>query len=185
MTVLVCFLEEKSAETMLDVVLSKILPKDYYSKIITFEGKHDLEKQILKKIQYWNEPNTKFLIMRDKDSGDCIQIKQKLLAKITQANKQDVSIVRIACHELESFYLGDLEAVEKGLSLKNIGSQTNKKYRNPDNLANPKQELKRITGQQYQPVSGSKAIAPFLKIDDSNTSCSFKMLLSGIRKITQ
>lgn len=185
MTILVCLLEELSAKEMLKIILPKILNDTIQLQFITFEGKQDLEKQLVNKLKHWNKPDTKFLIMRDKDLGDCIEIKKQLLAKVTQSGKTNASLVRIACHELESFYLGDLKAIEEGLSLKNIGSQTNKKYKNPDNLPNAKQELKRITKQRYQQVSGSKSIAPFLKIDGSNKSHSFNILLSGIKQITQ
>lgn len=41
---LVCFTEERSAKEMLQIVLLKILPKDYrLSTIIVFEGKSDLD----------------------------------------------------------------------------------------------------------------------------------------------
>lgn len=121
--------------------------------------------------------------MRDKDLGNCIQIKKQLLKKVQASNKADMSIIRIACHELESFYLGDLDAVKQGLKISKLPSQNKKKYRNPDNLTNAKQELEKITNQQYQTVSGSRSIAPFLKIDDTNKSTSFRALLSGIRQL--
>jgi len=181
---LVCFLEEGSAKAMLNIILPKILPTEFSHLCIAFEGKQDLEKQIASKIQHWNKPDTVFLIMRDKDSGDCKKIKSELLEKIKTTDKISSSLVRIACHELESFYLGDLLAVEQGLSIANLSKKQRKeKYRNPDNLANPKQELQKITNEEYQPISGSKAIAPHLKLDDSNTSTSFNALLSGVKKL--
>ncbi|MDC9715312.1 MAG: DUF4276 family protein [Gammaproteobacteria bacterium] len=181
---LVCFTEEKSAKEMLQIVLPKILPNECcLSQIISFEGKNDLDKQIKKKIQNYNIPDTYFLILRDQDSAICTEVKQKLLSKVNESGKKDVSIVRIACHELENFYLGDLAAVEQGLKLPNTHSQQSKKFKNADNLANAKQELKKITNQKYQPISGSKAITPHLKLDGSNTSASFNTLLSGVKKL--
>lgn len=181
---LVCFTEERSAKEMLGVILPKILPNNcHLSPIISFEGKSDLDKHIEKKLQGYNVPNTKFLIIRDKDSGDCKIIKQNLLAKIVASGKEKVSLIRIACHELESFYLGDLQAVKQGLNLNSIPNQTRKKYRNPDNLANAKQELIKNTDHIYQSISGSKSIAPYLNLDGSNKSVSFNFLLSGIKKL--
>jgi hypothetical protein len=181
---LVFFLEEGSAKCMLEIIAPKILNNvnieiHYY----VFQGKQDLEKQIKLKIQYWGKPDTVFLVMRDKDSGDCKEIKKNLLQKIEDTGKIDNSLVRIACHELESFYLGDLLAVEKGLLVANLSKKQNKtKYRNPDNLANAKQELKKIA-KNYTEVGGSRKIAPHLKLDDSNRSTSFKFLISGIHKL--
>ncbi len=94
-----------------------------------------------------------------------------------------MSIVRIACHELESFYLGDLTAVEKGLSINNLSKKQNRtKFKNPDNLNNAKEELQKIAAN-YQQISGAKSIAPHLKLDNSNKSISFNFLVSGVQKL--
>jgi hypothetical protein len=181
---LVCFTEEKSAKAMLNIVLPKILPEYCnLSQIIAFEGKNDLDKQIEKKLKHYNTPNTVFLILRDQDSSDCIEVKKQLLEKVRNSGKENISIVRIACHELENFYLGDLSAIEKAFNQKIAKSQRSKTFRNADNLANAKQELIKITHKKYQPISGSKAIAPYLKLDNKNTSTSFKILISGVKKL--
>ena len=103
MKMLVFFLEEPSAEEMLKGVLPKILPSHVIPRYIVFEGKQDLEKQLERRLKHWKTPNTRFLVMRDQNSGDCRVIKQNLLDKCRVAHKPD-TIVRIACHELESFY---------------------------------------------------------------------------------
>jgi len=180
---LVCFTEEESAKEMLEIILRRIFLDNISFIVISFEGKSDLDKQIEKKIKNWNTPDTVFLIMRDQDSGNCKIIKQDLLAKIENTGKKNNSLVRIACHELESFYLGDLLAVEKAFSLKNIAKKQSKvNYKNPDNLNNAKQELRKIA-KNYQPISGSKLISPYLKLNNSNKSTSFNILISGIQKL--
>ncbi|VVH63956.1 hypothetical protein BSPWISOX_2438 [uncultured Gammaproteobacteria bacterium] len=182
---LVCFTEEKSAKEMLQVVLPKILPSNYcLSQIIPFEGKSDLDKQIEKKLKNYNTPDTVFLILRDQDNAICTEIKNQLLKKIQSSGRENVSIVRIACHELESFYLGDLLAVEQAFGLDNISKKQEKnKYKDPDNLSNAKQELKKLVSN-YQPISGSKLIAPCLNLGNNiNKSTSFNTLLSGVQKL--
>jgi len=170
---------------MLQGVLSRMLPHDIWAKYIIFEGKQDLEKQMIRRIKGWMAPDSFFLIMRDQDSGDCIDIKNSLAGKIIESKKQDNAIIRIACHELESFYLGDLAAVEQGLGVRGISrQQNNKKYRSPDILSNASDELKKISKNQYQKIAGSRFIAPHLKIDGSNKSHSFNILIEGIKKIT-
>lgn len=181
---LVCLLEEKSAKVMLDIVLPKILPSGVEFDTFFFQGKQDLEKNIEKKLKNWQTPNTVFLIMRDQDSGDCVEIKNNLLTKVKLSGREDRTLVRIACHELESFYLGDLEAVAIGLGI-NHPSQTSSKYRTPDRLRNAKEELRKITKNKYQPTSGSRAISPHLKIDATNKSVSFNVLINGILKLIQ
>ncbi|CAC9426422.1 hypothetical protein BPUTSESOX_187 [uncultured Gammaproteobacteria bacterium] len=181
---LVCFTEEQSAKEMLQVVLPKILPDNCpLSRVIAFEGKSDLDKQIERKLKIYNTPNTHFLILRDQDSADCTKVKQQLLTKVKNSGKTKVSIVRIACHELENFYLGDLSAIERAFDERLSLNQASKKFRNADNLTNAKQELQKITKKKYQPISGSRAIAPYLELNGDNTSISFNMLLSGIQKL--
>ncbi len=93
-------------------------------------------------------------------------------------------MIRIACHELESFYLGDLQAVEQGLKINHLArQQQNKKYRSPDRLANATEELDKLSLNNYQKVQASRDIAPFLKFDGSNRSHSFNVLISGIKNL--
>ncbi|SMN01869.1 hypothetical protein SPONL_185 [uncultured Candidatus Thioglobus sp.] len=181
---LVCFTEEQSAKVMLDIVLPKILPKNCTSSpAINFEGKSDLDKQIERKLTHYNTPNTIFLILRDQDSAICTEVKQQLLDKVDRSGKAAMSIIRIACHELENFYLGDLSAVAQVFGHGVPQNQNSKKFRMADNLATAKQELIKITNKKYQPVLGSRAIAPHLNLDGSNTSASFNILLSGVKKL--
>jgi hypothetical protein len=177
---LVILLEEPSAKKMLDVVVPKILPPGISHRCIPFQGKSDLEKNISLKIRAWQKPNSVFLVMRDQDSGDCKLVKKKLLEECENSRrpKKDY-LVRIACHELESFYLGDLDAVRKA----GFNINLSKKIKNPDEKSNAAEMLSKITGGEYQKIQGSAAIAPFLKLDGSNQSTSFNMLISGIRKI--
>lgn len=186
MSYLVFLLEEPSAAEMLKGILPKILPEEINVKYIVFEGKQDLEKQLERRLKGWQQPNSAFLVMRDKDAGDCGIIKQRLAEKVIASGKQDVTLIRIACTELESFYLGDLKAVEQGLEMNNLEKrQKEKKYRTPDALSNPSEELYNLTQRKYQKIAGSRLIAPYLRIDGSNYSHSFNILVSGIKRLTE
>ena len=168
---------------MLKGVLPRILPEDIYPQFIVFEGKHDLEKQITRKLKGWQAPDTLFVIIRDQDGGDCIVIKENLRLMCIDAHHEDV-LIRIACHELESFYLGDLDAVKKGLGIRKLHSTREElRYENPDEVDQPSQVLIKITNNRYQKIGGSRAIAPYLAIDGSNSSHSFNILIKGILKI--
>ena len=102
-----------------------------------------------------------------------------------QTGKKKYCLIRIACHELESFYLGDLQAVEQGLKISGIATlQKKAKYRAPDSLANAADELRHLTKEQYQKIDGSRSISPYLQLD-KNQSASFGFLLSGIRKLLE
>lgn len=182
MKTIIFFLEEPSAKVMLQGLLPRILPDGVQCHFVVFEGKQDLEKNLVKRLRLWLLPDSVFMIMRDQDSGDCLAIKANLTELCRRAGRE-AAVVRIACRELESFYLGDLAAVEKGLTLPGlVKMQNNRKYRAPDNLANPAQELDRLTHSRYQKVAGSRAIAPYLT-PEANTSHSFSVLLAGIRRL--
>ena len=179
---LVFFLEEPSAEEMLKGILPKILPDHVEPRFIVFEGKQDLEKQLPKRMRHWRMANSRFIVLRDQDAGDCFIIKQSLLEKCKKATLNE-TIVRIACHELESFYIGDLKAVEKGLGIKGLARlQDKKKFREPDRLSNPSQELIRLTKNRYEKVSGSREIAKHMNLTN-NISHSFNVFLKGIERI--
>jgi hypothetical protein len=180
---LVFFLEEASAAAMLEVFLPKIIPTDVVPRFITFEGKQDLEQQLVKRLRGYRHPNALFVVMRDQDAQpDCKKTKGHLLQLCNQAGRQDV-LVRIACRELESFYLADLQAVEHGLGLPRLASQQKtRKFRDPDQLGSAKEELKKLTNHRYQQVLGSRLIGPHL--DPENTrSRSFRNLVLGIRRL--
>jgi hypothetical protein len=181
MSEIVFFLEEPSAEAMLEGLLPRILLEGINYRCLVFEGKQDLEKQLVKRMRGYRVPNAKFLVLRDQDAADCQVVKKGLVKKCCEARHPD-AVVRIACHELESWYLADLVAVEKGLGLSNLGKYRNEKpFSSPDNHPSPSLTLRRIA-PSYQKISGSRSIGLFL--DPYNTrSGSFAAFITGLQKL--
>ncbi len=183
MTNFVFLLEEPSAKAMLQGILPRILPTDIDVYFMVFEGKQDLHKRLVMRMRHWQKPGSRFVILRDQDNANCRDIKQELIALCIQAG-EPTALIRIACHELESFYLGDLAAVEKGLKLNGLlKQQGSQKFRDPDALSNASEELMKLTRQYYQKLSGSRAIGPYLQLDGSNRSRSFNALIQGLLHI--
>lgn len=183
MSTLVFLLEEESAKNMLIPVVKQLVQEATPVQYITFSGKQDLERHLVRKIRCWREPDARFIILRDKDSGDCGVIKRRLLHLVRESGKADACLVRIACHELESFFLGDLAAVARALHIPELTKkQDTRTFRTPDALANAAEELKKITHGNYAKLAGSRAIGPHLKLDGSNRSHSFGVLLDAIRR---
>ena len=180
---LVCCLEELSAREMLAGVLARILPTNWNVQYIVFEGKQDLLGRLQMRIRGWQLPNSFFLVLCDQDAQDCKCLKSQIAMMLLATGK--ITKIRIACHELENFYLGDLVAVAKGLSCSSVAKQASKAiYRKSDLIANAPDQLKRITGNAYQKCSGSRAIAPYLDLSGGSRSNSFNALLSAIRELT-
>lgn len=120
------------------------------------------------------------MVPRDSDSSDCRVAKRKL-SDICEASGHKNWLVRIACAELESWYPGDLAAVEQGLRLDGLNRlQTKSGFRNPDTLQNASDELTRLTNHKYGKISGSRNIGPHLSTD-SNRSHSLNIFLCAVR----
>lgn len=181
---IVFLLEERSAQEMLQGMLPRLFPDDLVVRYIVFEGKRDLENQLVKKLRGYCNPDARFVILRDQDSADCVAIKKHLVEKCSQARKRH-ALVRIACHELESWYLADLAAVQQALSIRNLAAKQSKaKYRTPDTLANAAEELEKITDGLYHKVAGSRAIGPCLDITNTR-SHSFGVFVAGLKNSSQ
>jgi len=98
---------------------------------------------MVRKIRGYRVPDSSFVILRDQDQTNCRETKQILMEKCVLTGKNSI-LVRIACRELESWYLADLVAVEKGLGAKNLSLSQNKNpYRNPDDISTPSNLLKK------------------------------------------
>lgn len=177
---LVILVEGPSEKDFLRAIFPKILPTHITPVILVFQGKQDLEKQLVRKVRGWLHPNSVFLIMRDQDSGDCLVVKNRLLALCAEAGKPD-AVVRIACRELESFFVGDWKAIADAYDKPSLSHRDRTaKYRNPDNLASPSQELKRVL-PNYQKREGARRIAPYLDVH-RNRSESFGALMASLTK---
>lgn len=181
---LVFLLEEASASALLESLLPRLLPDDIQVRLVPFEGKQDLERQRERKIRGYQNPYARFVILRDQDSHPhCTQVKQRLAEICLATGKGDQCLVRIACRELEAFYLADLEAVEQALAINGLSSrQRSRKFRMPDRLGSPSRELKALTGNRYQKVAGSRAIGHHLRLDNER-SPSFHHLVGAIRRM--
>ncbi|MFT4555162.1 MAG: hypothetical protein ACI8P0_000034 [Planctomycetaceae bacterium] len=182
MRTLVLLLEEPSAREMLKGLLPQILPDTIQTQYVVFEGKQHLDKELVRRLRGWKRPNSSFVVLRDQDAGDCLVIKDSLLGKCQEAGHSE-AVVRIACRELEAWYLGDLAAVETALHIQGLTKNQKKAgYRNPDKVVNPSSELRKLTRDRYQKVAGSRAIGPELNVD-RNLSRSFQVFVAAIKSL--
>ena len=183
MTTLVFLLEEPSAREALKGVLPKILPTGVETKFLVYEGKQDLEKRMVRQMRVWRRPNSRFVVLRDQDHGDCRAIKRRLTELCRKAGQPD-AVVRIACRELEAWFLGDLQAVADAFGKPRIAKQSAKaKYRQPDWVDCPVAELRRFV-PDYQKVDGARRIGPFLEAERSRSK-SFEVFVSAIRRLVR
>ena len=180
-TQLVFLLEEASARAMLAGLLPRLLPSNIRPVYAVFEGKQDLDKNLTEYLRDWRVPGARFVVLRDQNSASCHQVKASLAASCVAAGKPE-ALIRVACHELETFYLGDLAAVAEVLGPSNLGRRQNEaNFRNPDQLPNPSQVLEHLA-PNYDKVASSRALGPLLSLDH-NRSPSFNALITGLRRL--
>lgn len=178
--------EERSMEEALKNLLPKIndcFKNDAFFKIIPHDGKQDLEKSIPRKLRAWKdnkELQYKFIIIRDQDSGDYFKIKEKLKKMCSDAGRND-ALIRIAIHELESWFLGDLPAIDSAFSLNLHKKAKEKKYRDPDKLGNPSEILSKILNNKSK-MNWARNISEFMNINNNNSK-SFNMFVTGVQSL--
>lgn len=177
---LVILTEEPSMKTTLEHVLPKLGILLENVQIIAHQGKSDLELSIPRKLRGWRDPRARFLILRDNDRGDCRARKQLLLEIVRGAGREDRSLVRIVCQELEAWFLGDPAALEAAGYLKR-SQRPAFCNRDPDSIDHPVHEMNKLR-PGYGKGIGASAIAPHLNLGQ-NRSASFNITIDAIRRL--
>lgn len=180
MSRVIFLLEEYSMKALLDGLLPRLFP-DLSFQCVPHDGKDDLEKSIPRKLRGWREPGVRFVIVRDNDRGDCKALKEHLRG-LCSVRQNVHCLIRVACQELEAWYLGEPDALAEAFrkeSLREIGSRA--RFRRPDAVPYPASELAKLV-PQYQKVSGSRALADHLT-RERNRSPSFHAMINGVERL--
>ena len=176
---IVFLLEEASMRVLLDCLLPRLYPGMPFL-CVPHEGKRDLEQSIPRKLRAWREPEVRFCVIRDNDGADCLQLKRSLVAMCEDGGRPD-ALVRLACQELEAWYLGAPAALAIAFedeSLNNLGRSA--RFRDPDTVVDPSTALaERVP--EFQKVSGARRMARVMSRE--NASRSFQVLLAGIDRL--
>jgi len=175
-------LEEPSMKTFLDEFLPRFMP-DLDFLCIRHEGKQDLEKSIPRKLRAFR--GNQMVIIRDNDNADCLAVKKKLFNLCKKENRPDV-LIRIACQELEAWYLGAPDALSCVYGFPKLaGLHRKAKYRNPDRLGSPSAELSKLI-PEFQKMGCARKMGKAMPVEkDKNHSRSFQVFLEGMERITR
>ena len=189
-------------EAFLQSCLDRMLPPDCSFQIHAFQGKHALLKNIHNRLQgyrRWRPPNTRIVIVVDRDSEDCHALKERLENAASQSGLQtrtqakDVSwevVNRIAIEELEAWYFGDWKAVRCAFPRVSRDIPRKVPYRDPDAIQGGTWEaferiLKRggyfRTG--LRKAEAARAIASYIE-PTRTTSRSFANFCLAISEVT-
>lgn len=194
--------EEPSAEAALKNLIPKILGKDVSFRILVHQGKTDLLKKLspkLKAYSKWITDEIKIVVLIDLDNDNCKALKTKLDQFAQEAGLKiktsigeltsDFQILnRIAIKELESWFLGDKNAIHKTYNKVKPNEMSKAKYSNPDTLSNTWEELERML-QKFRYYKGGlskiqNARMISLNMDvNNNLSKSFNVFRTGLLQI--
>ena len=180
MTDIVVLAEEPSGRIVAEC-LAERLGISGRTLCLEHQGKGDLERSFPRKISGWRSPRLpRFVVMRDNDGVDCLELKRKLTGLVPKAALARVKI-RIVVQELESWYIGDLDAVGRaGLVNENVLALKSKaRFRKPDEIRHAKQMFKDkiVPGGQ---IELARSIGPHLSLT-SNRSKSFHAFVGALR----
>lgn len=184
------FTEEPSVKEVLDTILPKIITESTFFKVYPHQGKKDLENAIKKVIPSISKtPGARIIISRDQDESNCLDVKAHL-EELVKTNIFCPYKIRIVCKELESWFLGDVNAIEKAFPRFKSEHLVNKsEVRDVDSIVKPSSYLLRVipefSKREYLPkIETAERIAPFLDIDN-NTSRSFNQMIQAIRYLVE
>ncbi len=176
--------EESSMKHFLDNILPSLLPQGIILNQNCFirphEGKQHLQKEIPKKVRAFKHSTVpvKVIVIHDQDSSDCILLKAELKQLLDRAGPIP-SLIRIACRELEAWYLGDMDAIQRVYPRFNPVQYRNwAKFRDPDHLT-ASEELRKLI-PEFQKGFASREIPKHMNIL-GNRSRSFNHLITGLQ----
>jgi hypothetical protein len=171
-------------------LLSGLLPRLFPGLVdgqnflcVEHQGKSDLDKSIPIKLRAWCVPDDRFVIVRDSDNANCVDLKARFVA-MCRANGRPDTLVRLVCQELESWYIGDLAALAAAYPGQNVDTHhLRKRFVTPDAWQKPSLELARLVSG-FQKNSGARALAQHLT-KGGNRSHSFNVFVGGVCQLAQ
>ena len=177
---LIFLLEEPSMQALLEGLLPRFFP-DVSFLCVPHAGKADLERSIRDTLRNWKTPGDRFVVVRDSDGADCVEVKRRIVQLCHDGRRED-TLVRVVCQELESWYLGDPDAMAIAFgdnSLRSIRGKS--RFRQPDSIAKPSHHVERLVGG-YGKIQGARLMAQHLT-RQGNRSHSFEVFINGVQRI--
>lgn len=182
---LIFLLEEPSMKQLLEGLLPRLMPgwvAGQHFLCVPHEGKTDLDRSVPRKLAAWRVPGDRFVLLRDADSAPCLALKVKLTQLCLNSGRGD-TLVRLVCQELESWYLGDLDALACAYQDQRVcAPAARKRFGDPDSWAKPSVEVQRML-PTFQKGQAAQRMGKVLACAAENRSRSFQVFLAGVRRV--
>lgn len=181
---IIFLLEEPSMKSLLEGLLPRVFPGFCVGQnflCVKHEGKSDLDASIPRKLKSWQVPGDRFVILRDNDNTNCVDLKARYVRLCGECGRAE-TLVRLVCQELESWYLGDLLALAEAFDIPSLNSASaRKRFADPDAWQKPSVELARMI-PAFQKGSAARTMAEILD-PERNRSNSFQFFIAGVGRL--
>jgi len=191
--------EEPSAEAALLNIVPKILRQDVSFAIRPYQGKQDLLRKLLNRLQgykAWLPKNWRIVVLIDADDESCRKLKAKLeriahkVGLLTKSKMKGSShfqvLNRLAIEEIEAWFFGDVDALHAAYPRISLELGKKAKYRNPDVIKGGtwealERELKRAGyfSGGLSKISVAREISLYME-PERNRSRSFQVFRQGL-----
>lgn len=190
--------EEHSLEVALQNLLPRMLPLEVSYQIIVFQGKEDLLRNLQNRLRgyaSWIPEDFKITVLIDEDRQNCHDLKNRLerichqsgLTTKTRNPGQGFQVLnRIVVEELESWFIGDVDALREAYNRIPESLSRMKKFRDPDSVPGGTWESLEVLLQRfgyftggYSKIQAARDIS-FFMVPDKNRSKSFQVFRDGL-----
>lgn len=191
MTRLLLIVEGNAEADFLRAFLPQVGISPRQFQVVPHDGKPGVIANFHRLVNRWDEPETRFIVLLDQDSRDCRELKRIILdsAREKCPAKAGRLMVRVACRELEAWYLGDAAALREAYpDAKDSAWEKIEKRRDPDNArkAKPSELLRRLpnfvkrdAARRVGEIMGRK----WAESANGNRSTSFRCFVAGVMKM--
>ena len=191
--------EELSAEYAFTALLPAIIPDTPY-EVRVFQGKPDLLGKLPSRLRgyasYPVEIRPRVVVLVDRDNDDCRELRQRLddmarTAGLSCTGPDRAVLNRVACEELEAWFLGDFAAISSAYPRVPASAARRRAYRDPDAITGGTAEsLERLLQSHGYHRAGlpktevAVEIADFMNVEQ-NLSRSFQVFRDGLRELVK
>jgi len=185
---IVFLVEDYSTKKFLEGILPRLGFEEHQFEIKHHRGKEDLISHLNQIIPSLSKRAEQIIVIIDQDKQNCVKLKNKIQEKMAWCTCEYK--IRIACYELEAWFLGDMEAIAKcSPRFKASFFQGKKKYRDVDNIPKPSSVIEQIVPDWKERYASKPKFAEKIaqevslkgqNFEQANRSHSFHVLLETL-----
>jgi len=170
---IIFLVEDYSMRKFLEGILPRLGFEEHLFEIKHHRGKEDLISHLNQIIPTLSKRAQQIIVIIDRDKQDCVALKNNIKEKMVWCSCEHK--IRIACYELEAWFLGDMKAIAKcSHRFKARFFQGKKKFRDVDNIEKPSRVIEEIVPDWKERYSSkpqfAKEIAHFISLERQRIS---------------